>query len=554
MAPRSMKMGTIPSPCPYDAAARHALQSAKSATACDLALRLMGGCLPDFAGWSGYPSIAALSISPGIDVIWPEADSGRLIDHLVGVGELTGYRFVWRQADGPARKPGYIEITRQSHLLIDKNRAQPIDTRRGTQRARNDRWCLALRHRFSDHPPNQFALVWNLETENEREGLADIGIADGYLIDEPRLEVRPDRGHEIHGIGPAKAAMHALTLLIAGVGDDDGTQGRRIAAGGERAEIDDDRRLWGDRLAFEVDRGERQRSRKSAERVVDEEATHIVLRQQRLDDACRQVAVQARQVDQIGAAIGGNDHVGLGGILADQSVAGARSSILGHASVLVVRIEQPKTERLGKVDGQEAARQEPRRNVSIAGFGCEAGRTFLRDGRKAVVGRDDNVGGGGKVKLVERLAQLLEIVVSVLDGGARGWAIDPGAQGVEAIAMAMLRPIRIARPVDQHERLVAGLEHRQHDLSRGVGEIFLLLDVCDGGPGGLKIADPVVLAAGWRRERQACGSQRGLDFFGQRNAGRAASGVIEQDCSFTGLLCVIEEGGRAPFSTVSSLR
>ena len=27
-----------------------------------VALRLLGGCLPDFAGWSGYPSIAAFSI------------------------------------------------------------------------------------------------------------------------------------------------------------------------------------------------------------------------------------------------------------------------------------------------------------------------------------------------------------------------------------------------------------------------------------------------------------------------------------------------------------
>src|SRR5258708_29095924 len=93
-----------------------------------------------------------------------------LFEHLVGAGELTGYRFVWRQADGPARKPGHIEITRQSHLLIDKNRAQPLDARCRTQRARIDRWCLAFRHRFSDHPPNQFSLVWNLETENEREG------------------------------------------------------------------------------------------------------------------------------------------------------------------------------------------------------------------------------------------------------------------------------------------------------------------------------------------------------------------------------------------------
>ncbi len=64
-----MKMGTTRSPWRYDAAARHALQSVKSATACDLALRLVGGCLSDFAGWSGYPSIAALSINPGIDVM-----------------------------------------------------------------------------------------------------------------------------------------------------------------------------------------------------------------------------------------------------------------------------------------------------------------------------------------------------------------------------------------------------------------------------------------------------------------------------------------------------
>jgi hypothetical protein len=34
-----MKMGTTPSPFPYDVATRHALQSAKSATARDFALR-----------------------------------------------------------------------------------------------------------------------------------------------------------------------------------------------------------------------------------------------------------------------------------------------------------------------------------------------------------------------------------------------------------------------------------------------------------------------------------------------------------------------------------
>ena len=114
--------------------------------------------------------------------------------------------------------------------------------------------------------------------------------------------------------------------------------------------------------------------------------------------------------------------------------------------------------------------------------------------------------------------------------------------------MAMLRPVRIARPVDQHEGLVASFEHRQYDLSRDVSEIFLLLDVRDRGPGGLEIADPLILAARWCCERQPCGSQCRPDFFGQRNAGRAASGVIEKDCSFTGLLSVIEEGGCLAFT------
>jgi hypothetical protein len=68
-APRSMKMGTIRSPCPYDPAVRHALQSANLRRPAILYCPSWGGCLPDFAGWSGYPSIPALSINPGIDVM-----------------------------------------------------------------------------------------------------------------------------------------------------------------------------------------------------------------------------------------------------------------------------------------------------------------------------------------------------------------------------------------------------------------------------------------------------------------------------------------------------
>lgn len=60
-------MGTILSPWRYDAAARHPI--GKSATPRDLALRLTGGRLPEIATWSAYPSIAAVPINPGIDVM-----------------------------------------------------------------------------------------------------------------------------------------------------------------------------------------------------------------------------------------------------------------------------------------------------------------------------------------------------------------------------------------------------------------------------------------------------------------------------------------------------
>jgi hypothetical protein len=56
-------MGTIASPWRYDFAAYHALQSV---SALDLALRLAN---------SDYPSIAALSINPGIDVMGHEPTS-----------------------------------------------------------------------------------------------------------------------------------------------------------------------------------------------------------------------------------------------------------------------------------------------------------------------------------------------------------------------------------------------------------------------------------------------------------------------------------------------
>ena len=80
-------------------------------------------------------------------------------------------------------------------------------------------------------------------------------------------------------------------------------------------------------------------------------------------------------------------------------------------------------------------------------------------------------------EFVQRLAQPGEVVVGVLDAGHRGRAVDAGRDGVEAVAGIVLAAVGIARPEHQHERLVARLEHRQHDLGRDVGHLGLLRDI-----------------------------------------------------------------------------
>jgi hypothetical protein len=64
-----MNMGNTASPWRYDAAARHVLQSASLRRPAILHYTSCAARLPDIAGWSGYPSIAAMPVNPGIDVM-----------------------------------------------------------------------------------------------------------------------------------------------------------------------------------------------------------------------------------------------------------------------------------------------------------------------------------------------------------------------------------------------------------------------------------------------------------------------------------------------------
>ncbi len=252
-----------------------------------------------------------------------------------------------------------------------------------------------------------------------RSGDAGIGIADRQGIDEAGFEVRSDRRHEVMGIAAPERAMHALALTQHGVGDLDLARCRLFAAFRIGAERDDDRGMRRHGLARQVDRRQRQCAGERAERIVDEDAADVILLQQRLHGAAGEVLVAARQIDQVGAAIGGDDQLGLVFIRADEGIAGLRIGVVGDGLEPVVGIEQRQVERLGEIDGQESQRQETFRCVGIGALDGRGGLALLGDGREAVIRRNHDVGIGSEAEIVQRLAQLSEIVVGILDGGQR---------------------------------------------------------------------------------------------------------------------------------------
>src|SRR6266567_4086532 len=92
--------------------------------ACDLALRLMGRSLRSFAGWSGYPSIAALSINPGIDAMCHERTWQNCSVIRIGFARLTPIRATAPHA-GRARLFQYLRRARYEPLLSRASVARP---------------------------------------------------------------------------------------------------------------------------------------------------------------------------------------------------------------------------------------------------------------------------------------------------------------------------------------------------------------------------------------------------------------------------------------------
>ena len=132
-----------------------------------------------------------------------------------------------------------------------------------------------------------------------------------------------------------------------------------------------------DRLALEAEPRHRQRTREIPELVIDEDAADVILLQQRLDGAVRQLAFLAGNVDQVRSAVGRDHEIGFRRVLSQHAVTGLGMGIVGHGCILVVGIVQRQVQRFGKVDRDEAHREEVLRRVLVGRLRRRTGLALL---------------------------------------------------------------------------------------------------------------------------------------------------------------------------------
>ena len=143
------------------------------------------------------------------------------------------------------------------------------------------------------------------------------------------------------------------------------------------------------------------------------------------------------------------------------------------------------------------------KNVLIRDARGGAGFAFRRDGRETVVRCDEDVRGGGHSEFGQRRLNLSKDVVRILNRCERCGAVDSRLELIQAVALVMLRAIRITGPENKKERFAAFLEHRQEYLCHQIGKITLLLDVRRFGSRYGKSTGLSIRAARRRNERQA---------------------------------------------------
>ncbi len=190
---------------------------------------------------------------------------------------------------------------------------------------------------------------------------------------------------------------------------------------------------------------------------------------------------------------------------------------------------QGQVQSLRQVDGQKTRRQETWRHVAIGAFGGGTGLALFRGDGEAVVGDHHHVGRLIESLGLERVAQSLKIIGRVADARQAGRAVDAGNQALEAVAVVVLRSVRITRPEHHGEGLARRLEPRQHHIGRDLGEPVLLLDIGDVDAGPDVVARIAVQAAIGGGRIEPCGLDRGLHVRRKRDAVGLAGFVVDDN-------------------------
>src|SRR5215472_1627783 len=114
------------------------------------------------------------------------------------------------RSSGESRR---VEIPSGSDKLVIEYRPQAVNSGIGLDASCDIARGLSSGHGFNQNAPDQLAFIFDSQTKNAGQGLADIGVACRSLVGKPRLEVRANSGHEVHSIRAAETAVHALALL-----------------------------------------------------------------------------------------------------------------------------------------------------------------------------------------------------------------------------------------------------------------------------------------------------------------------------------------------------
>src|SRR5215472_15511915 len=183
------------------------------------------------------------------------------------------------QTDCPSWKSRRVEIPSGSDKLVIEYRPETVNCGIGLDASCDIARRLSSGHGFNQNAPDQLAFIFDPQTKNASQGLADIGVAHGCLVAKTRLEVRTSGSHEVHRISPAETAVHPLPLLKAGIGNLHRAEQGLFAAGREGAEIDRNRWNRRQRRTFQVDGGQWQCTGELAKRIINKETAYIILGQ-----------------------------------------------------------------------------------------------------------------------------------------------------------------------------------------------------------------------------------------------------------------------------------